>query len=337
MDDQDRPRVAVIGAGHRGRGWAALALSRGWPVALYDPESQLLQKAWTEVGDRIRRLTDLGRADPLVAAGAVDRLRIGRSLLHAVGDANWILDVMPLDLNAKQRLLEQVEQVKRPEALIVSFTGTMSTSQLCGRLRHAGKFLVGYSMDPVELIPLVELIPGPTTDPLTTAQVSSWLERLDRRTVVLRREVPGNATMRIAAAVWRECIALVLDGVMDLEDVDRLVSLGPAIAWSVGGPYLSQVMNAGAQGPGFFLNEILQTHEELWGKLASWRHLSTEDRQRLVKMVERAYDGEPAELREQRDKFIARMLQVMEEHENREITLWDCDLPSVESDPPSLT
>jgi hypothetical protein len=96
-------------------------------------------------------------------------------------------------------------------------------------------------------------------------------------------------------------------------------------------------MNAGARGPAFFLNEILQTHEELWGKLANWRHLSTEDRQRLVKMVERAYDGEPADLREQRDKFIARMLQIMEEHENREVTLWDSELPPLESDPPTLT
>ncbi len=337
MDDQHRPRVAVIGAGHRGRGWAALALSRGWSVALYDPDSAMLQKAWNEVGDRIRRLTDLGRADPLVAAGTVASMRVGRSLLHAIGDADWVLDVMPLDLLAKQRLLEQIEQVKRPEALIVSHTGTMSTTQLCGRLRHPHKFLVAYSMDPVELIPLVELIPGPLTDPRSTAQVSSWLEQLDRRTVVLRREVPGNATTRIAAAVWRECIALVLDGVMDLEDVDRLVSLGPALAWAVGGPYLSHVMNAGARGPGFFINEVLQMHEGLWDKLANWRHLSSEDRQRLIKLVERTYDGEPAELREQRDKFIAGLLQVMDGPEGVEVPLLDEDLPAIDHEPPLLT
>jgi 3-hydroxypropionate dehydrogenase (NADP+) len=182
----------------------------------------------------------------------------------------------------------------------------------------------------VELIPLVELIPGPLTDLHSTARVAGWLERLDRRTVVLKKEVPGNATMRIAAAVWRECIQLVLDGVLELEDVDRLVSLGPAIAWAVGGPYLSQVMNAGARGPAFFLNEMLQAHEELWGKLANWRNLSSEDRQRLVKLVERAYDGEPAELREQRDKFIARLLQAMEQPVNHEVPFFDGDLPPLD-------
>jgi 3-hydroxyacyl-CoA dehydrogenase len=333
MGEQDRPRVAVIGAGHRGRGWAALALSRGWAVSLYDPESTLLQKAWNEVGDRIRRLTDLGRADPLVAAGAVASMRVGRSLLHAVGDADWVLDVMPLDLSAKQRLLEQVEQVARISAVIVSHTGTMSTSALCGRLRRPERFLVAYSMDPVELIPLVELIPGPLTDPSCAARVQGWLERLDRRTVVLKREVPGNATMRIAAAVWRECIALVLDGVMDLEDVDRLVSLGPALAWAVGGPYLSQVMNAGARGPGVFLNEMLQMHEEVWGRLANWRNLSPEDRQRLVKLVERTYEGEPAEMREERDKFIARLLQALEQLSGPDGALEDrptADLPMID-------
>ena len=96
-DERDRPRVAVIGAGHRGRGWTALALSRGWPVSLYDPESSLLQRASHDVGERVRRLTDAGRADPLAAAGALASLHVGRSLLDAVGQASLVLDVMPLD------------------------------------------------------------------------------------------------------------------------------------------------------------------------------------------------------------------------------------------------
>src|SRR4030095_10508327 len=101
MADFSRPRVAVIGAGHRGRGWAALALSRGWPVSLYDPDSSILQRASVDVGQRVRRLADRGRADPLAAAGALDSLRIGRSLLHAVGDAELVIDAMPLDLAGK--------------------------------------------------------------------------------------------------------------------------------------------------------------------------------------------------------------------------------------------
>ena len=313
MDDGNRPRVAVIGAGHRGRGWAALALSRGWPVSLYDPESGLLQKAAREVGDRVRRLTDLGRADPLEAAGAPASLVIGRSLLHAVGDADLVLDAMPADLPAKQRLLEQIEQVAAHDAVVVSLTGTMHASSLAARLRRPERHLVAYALDPVEIVQLVEIIPGPHTAPAVTETVRGWFAALDRLPVVLHREVVGNASGRILAAVWRECIDLVLEGVVDLADVDRIVSRGPAAALTVAGPNLMQVMGAGAQGIEYFLGEALQAHEAVWSKLARWETLSGDERHRLIRMIERTYHDEPAELRLQRDRFLARLLGALDD------------------------
>jgi 3-hydroxyacyl-CoA dehydrogenase len=314
-DERDRPRVAVIGAGHRGRGWTALALSRGWPVSLYDPESSLLQRANNDIAERVRRLTDIGRADPLAAAGALDSLRIGRSLLHAVGDADLILEVMPLDPAGRQRLLEQVEQVARLGVITVSFTGTMHASALSSRLRRPERLLVAFALDPVEMSPLVELVPGPRTDPTCTLAVQAWLSRLGRETVVLHREVPGNATGRILAAVWRECIDLVLEGVVNLADVDRLVSLGPAIEWTAAGPHLTQVMGAGAMGPGMFLSEELKKQEVVWRGLARWQSLSHEDHQRLIRLIEREYDEDPGELRAQRDRFLARLLRAIDHGE----------------------
>jgi ketoreductase RED1 len=313
MDDSERPRVAVIGAGHRGRGWAALALSRGWPVSLYDPESALLQNAAREVGERVRQLTDLGRADPLEAAGAPASLVIGRSLLHAVGDADLVIDAMPADLPAKQRFLEQIEQVAAHDTVLVSLTGTMHASSLSARLRRPERHLVAYALDPVEIVQLIEIIPGPHTAPGITTQVRTWFAALDRLPVVLQREVVGNASGRILAAVWRECIDLVLEGVVDLADVDRIVSRGPAAALTVAGPNLMQVMGAGSQGIEYFLGEALQAHEEVWSKLARWNTLSGDERHRLIRMIERTYDDEPGELRLQRDRFLARLLGALEE------------------------
>ena len=319
MADLSRPRVAVIGAGHRGRGWVALALSRGWPVSLYDLDSPLLQRTSVDIGQRVRRLTDLGRADPLTAAGALDSLRIGRSLLHAVGDAELVIDAMPLDLGGKQRLVEQIEQVSRAAAITVSMTGTMTSSALCARLRRPERHVVAYALDPVEMTPLVEVVPSPLTSPACTDLVCAWFEELGRKTVVLKREVPGNATGRILAAVWRECIDLVLEGVVDLEDVDRLVSLGPAIEWAAAGPHLTQVMGAGARGTGVFLSEALREYERVWGSLARWDTLTPEDRQRLIRLIERVYDEEPSELRAERDRFLGRLLRVIEPHTEIEL------------------
>jgi len=333
-DERDRPRVAVIGAGHRGRGWTALALSRGWSVSLYDPESSLLQRARNDVGERVRRLTDAGRADPLAAAGALSSLRVGRSLLDAVGGAALILDVMPLDLAGRQRLLEQVEQVARPDAITVSFSSSMHASALSSRLRRPERLLVGFALDPVEMSPLVELVPGPRTDPTCILTVQAWLARLGRETVVLRKEVAGNATGRILAAVWRECIDLVLHGVVDLADVDRLVSLGPAIEWAAAGPHLTQVMAAGAQGPSVFLSEELKKNEAVWGRLANWQSLSREDHQRLIRLIEREYKEEPGELRAQRDRLLVRLLRAIDQGERADSSLEEeAEPPEMDSSP----
>ncbi len=337
-DERGRPRVAVIGAGHRGRGWTALALSRGWPVSLYDPESSLLQRASHDVGERVRRLTDAGRADPLAAAGALASLHVGRSLLDAVGQASLVLDVMPLDLAGRQRMLEQVEQVARPSAITVSFSSSMHASALSSRLRRPERLLVGFALDPVDMSPLVELIPGPHTDSACTLTVQAWLARLGRETVVLQKEVPGNATGRILAAVWRECIDLVLEGVVNLADVDRLVSLGPAIEWATAGPHLTQVMAAGAQGPSVFLSQQLKKNEAVWGRLARWQSLSHENHQRLIRLIEREYDQDPGELRAQRDRFLVRLLRAIDQGDGSDGSLDEDAGPPFEeaAEPPEV-
>ena len=80
-------------------------------------------------------------------------------------------------------------------------------------------------------------------------------------------------------------------------------------------------MGAGARGTGVFLSEALQEYERVWGNLARWDSLSSEDRQRLIRLIERAYDDEPGELRAERDRFLARLLRVIEPTDEIDFTL----------------
>jgi 3-hydroxyacyl-CoA dehydrogenase len=301
------PRVAVVGAGDIGRGWAALARSAGWPVSLYDSAADAATDAAEEVLRRVELLVRLGRA-AATAGPDPDGLRLGRSLLHAVTDADWIIEAAPEELALKQRLLEQIEQVARRGAVITSSASGLHASALAARLRRPDRLLVAHPLNPVELIPVIELVPGPATDPLAVDDVRSWLLHLRRVPIVLKREVPGNAVGRIAAAVWRESIALVLEGVIEVEDVDRLVQLGPALGWAAAGPHLTYHLGAGEQGVEVFLSNLLHTFEEWWSGLATWTHLPEDERHRLVRAVERAYGERVGPLRRERDERLARLL-----------------------------
>ena len=89
-----RVKVAVIGMGEAGRGWAALCVAAGWPVALYDNEAHSLHEAPGDVTARARSLIELQRASEADVESGIQSLSVGRSLLQACGDAIWVIEAV---------------------------------------------------------------------------------------------------------------------------------------------------------------------------------------------------------------------------------------------------
>ncbi len=309
----ETPRVTVVGAGETGRGWAALAIASGWPVTIYDADGDLLGTAAEAIGDRVVSLVRLRRAEVTVAEDALNQMRVGRSLLQAVESADWVIEAVPEDPTIKHKVLQLTEQVARRAAIITSSTSGLSPSILSSRLQRPERFMVTRPLNPVELVPLVEVVPSPVTDPTCVEDIRFWLSMLGRAPIVFRKEVPGNITGRLTAAVWRECIHLVLEGVMDVEDVDRAVAVGPALGWAASGPHLEHHLSAGGWGIEVFLAQLLTTYEDIWKDLAEWKQLSIEDQKKLARLVEKAYASYIPELREARNQRLVRLLEAIRE------------------------
>lgn len=309
----ETPRVAVVGAGEIGRGWAALAVGAGWPVTIYDADAEVSNPATGAIGDRVVSLIRLKRAEPSVAEEALSQMKVGRSLLQAVSEADWIIEAVPDDLVLKQKTLQQCEQVSRRASILTSSASGFGPTALSTRLERADRFMVTHPLNPVELMPLVEVVPGARTDPECVEDVRFWLGLLGRAPIVLKKEVPGNIASRLSAALWRECIQLVLDGVLDVEDVDRAVSVGPGLTWAAAGPHLAQHLGAGDWDVEVFLSQQLGVYEEIWKSLAEWKVLPQEEQKKLSRAIVRAYSKYIVELREARDQRLVRLLEAMRE------------------------
>jgi 3-hydroxyacyl-CoA dehydrogenase len=307
------PRVAIIGTGAIGRGWAALCASTGWECTLYDTDVKAADRAVAEIARRARALAALGRAPAPTVEQGVKRLRMGRSLLQTCGDADWIIESVPEDLRTKQRLFENLSQVAGPDAVITSSSSGLPITEIAARSRDQPRCLVAHPLNPPELVPLVEVVPGKFTAAPAVEAVRQWLRALGRIPITLKREVPGNAVGRIAAAVWRECIDLVLAGVIDVDDIDRAVSLGPGLGWAAAGPHLTYHLGAGDEGVKGFLEQLLQSFESWWASLAQWTKLEPEQVQALTAQIERAYGGKLDVIREARDRRLAAILQALEQ------------------------
>jgi 3-hydroxyacyl-CoA dehydrogenase len=312
MPSQSQPKVAILGMSEAGRGWATLVSAAGWQVTIYDPDAAQLHDGEDEIATRKRH--SHGSGVPAIADDdnhnqPPGEPRRGRSLLDAVTTADWIIDATTSDLIHRQRLLEQVESVSRMAVIVTCSAAGLSPTDLCARLRRPTRLLVAYALDPVEQIPAVEVVPGSLTDPACLETVRNWLRRLGRIPVVLRKEIPGNATGRIGVAVWRECIRLVLDGVLEVRDVDALISSGLAARWAAAGPFQTAYLEAGDRAPAQ-LSALLRSVESRWEGDDGF-HIPPAEHAHLIRLIQRAYDGEGDVLRGARDERLVELRRIV--------------------------
>ncbi len=305
-------RVAVVGLGQIGRGWAALCAAAGWPVSGFDIDGSVTEVAPEEIKLRARMLVALNRASADTVEAGLDDLAIAGSLLQACRDAEWIIEAGPEDLRTKQKIFQGIESVTQNARIITSSTSSLHTKDVAARCSLHHRCFIAHPLNPPELIPLVEIVPGPETDHTLIELAKGWLRALGRYPVEIRKPVPGNVATRIAAAVWRESIDLVLEGVIDLDDLDRAVSLGPALGWSAAGPHLTYHLAAGERGVRGFLQHLLQAFEGIWEDLPTWSKLEPGRRRRLVSLIERTYAENAEHIRPARDRRLAAVLRGLE-------------------------
>jgi carnitine 3-dehydrogenase len=306
-------KVAVLGAGDIGIGWAALCASAGWPVAIYDMNPSALDHAADEIERRTQALVELDRAPQGIVDRGLRELGRAKFMTEALQDADWVIEAIHEDVAAKQKLLSGVEQAVAGDVLISSSSSGLPPTEIFGRCRRLDRCLVTHPLNPPELIPIVEIVPEGRTSPASVQRAVEYLRALGRFPIVLKKAVPGYVVGRVSAAVWRECIDLVLKGVVSIDDLDRAVSLGPAIGWAAAGPHLTYHLGAGEGGIRIFVQRLLASFESWWQNLAHWWQLDPEQQRVLVSATERAYKGKVESLREARDRRLSAILKALEQ------------------------
>jgi 3-hydroxyacyl-CoA dehydrogenase len=272
-----------------------------------------MERASIEVERRTRALVALGRAPESIVERGLSELVRTSFLSEAIQDADWIIEAIHEDINAKQKLLSAIEQVAGVEALISSSSSGLSPTDIFGRMRRLDRCLVTHPLNPPELIPVVEVVPEGRTSAATIARAAAYLRSLGRHPIVLKKAIPGYVVGRVAAAVWRECIDLVLRGVISVDDLDRAVSMGPGIGWAAAGPHLTYHLAAGEGGIRSFTQHLLASFESWWQQLSHWAQLDPDQQRTLIQGIERAYKGKVEFLREARDRRLNAILKALEQ------------------------
>ncbi len=297
--------VAIVGAGLIGSSWAAFFLAHGFEVIATDPAPGAEERLRAFVDRAWPALETLG-----ISAGASrERLRFNADLAAAVQGADFIQENGPEVLAAKRALLQAITTAARPEAIIASSTSGFTMSALQEGCTHPERCVIGHPFNPPHLMPLVEVVGGKLTSAAVVDRALAFYTSLGKRAIRLNREVPGHVANRLQAALWREAVHLVAEGVASVADVDAAVTAGPGARWALMGPNLILHLGGGAGGIHHFMNHLSGPFTTWWKDLGN-PELTPELRERLIAgVLEEANGRSIAELAAQRDAGLLAVLR----------------------------
>lgn len=302
-------RVAVIGTGVIGSGWAAHFLRHGLDVVAYDPapeaETQLF-KAIDNVWPTLERLGLAEGANP-------NRLSFAPDLASAVTEVDFVQENAPERAEVKIELITAIDAATPPAVIISSSTSGYPMTMLAQHCKRPERCVVGHPFNPPYLIPLVEVVGGERTDPAVVDWAVDFYKAVDKQPLKMTKELPGFLANRLMEAVWREALHLVANDMATVEEIDAAMRYGPGLRWAIMGPCLTLHLAGGEGGMAHMLDHFGPALKEPWTWLEA-PELTPELYQAMVAGCDReAADRSIKDLEQERDACLIAILKALEQ------------------------
>lgn len=256
--------ITIVGGGLIGASWAALFLAHGARVTVQDVAQDFEARVTKEVGRAWPDLVALGMAH---GDAPLDRLRFASDTARACAGADFIQECGPDRIEAKRKIVAQIEAGAKPDAVIASSTSSLLASDIQSGAANPERIVVAHPFNPPHLVPLVELVPGRQTGAQAMAVARTFYAGIGREVVELKRDVVGHVANRLSSALFREAVHIVAEGIASAEDVDRAVMHGPGLRWALMGPYLTYHLGGGAGGFRHYIEHLGPTQAARWAEL----------------------------------------------------------------------
>jgi 3-hydroxyacyl-CoA dehydrogenase len=252
----DKPirRIAIVGTGVIGASWAAQYLARGFDVIATDPgpdaEANLrkyVDAAWPEL-----------EAIGLTQGASRNRLSFNKDMKQALAKADFVQENAPERPDFKMKLFADMDDATPVDSIIASSSSGITPSVMQSKCKHPERILVGHPFNPPHIIPLVEVVGGDKTSPEAVQRAIAFYASIGKKPILLHKELPGHVANRLQAALYREMLYLIEQGVLSVEDTDTAVCYGPGLRWGVMGQSLQWHLGGGVGGINHFMDHLME-------------------------------------------------------------------------------
>jgi 3-hydroxyacyl-CoA dehydrogenase len=246
-------RIAIVGTGVIGASWAAYYLARGFEVVATDPGPQAEANLRKYVDDAWPLLTQVG----LSPGASRDRLTFNTDMGRALAQADWVQENAPERPEFKIKLFAQMDEATPPNSIIASSSSGITMDVIQSGCKRPERCVIGHPFNPPHVVPLVEVVGGAKTSEATIERAMAFYASIGKKPVRLHKALPGHVANRFQAALYKEVLYLVQQGVLSVADADVAVSYGPGIRWGVMGPSLQWHVGGGQGGIQHFMEQLM--------------------------------------------------------------------------------
>ena len=303
-------RATVVGGGVIGISWTALFLARGLEVTVCDPLPDVAERVRVGLREIAPTLAQLRLSVDGLTDGT-DGLSFDPEVASAVAGADVVQENGPERPEVKQQLWSAIEAGAPASALLASSSSGIPASVMGQAMRQPGRLIIGHPFNPPHLVPLVEVVPSPGTDPEVVDAAVAFYRAMGKQPQVLSREIPGFVANRLQAALFREAVYLVAQGVVTEQELDAVVTSSIGMRWAVAGPFQTFHLGGGPGGLSDFIVHLGPGLEALWAILGQAR--LDADTTRLLTTQAEHFGGTVAELATRRDQAQIRLMQALGE------------------------
>lgn len=235
-------KVAVLGSGLIGAGWAARFSYAGHEVALYDTSAAVEGRARDVIGRGHKALNDLAGARtpaPIVFTTDLDA---------AIAGASFVQEAAPEREEVKRSLFGTVSKSLPAGIVIASSSSQFLPTRLQEGATHPERILIGHPFNPVYLIPLCEIVGGKATSDVAIAKAKALYDSIGMHSLIMDKEIDAYIANRLQEALWTEALHLIDQGIATAGQIDDAVAYGPGLRWSFMGTFLTFHLGGGAGG-----------------------------------------------------------------------------------------
>lgn len=212
--------VVVLGAGTMGSQIAAVCALAGYGTSLVDISQDQLDRARTQLEQRLSRDVEKGRRAREDVDAAWDRLTLTTDRDAAAATADLVIEAAVEDLSVKRTIFSELDAVCPDHTLLVTNSSNIVSSRVADATSRPDRVCNLHFFNPALVMACVEVVPHPGTAPETVDRMVSFVESLGKTPVRLKQEIPGFVANRLLGALRREALELYEAGIADFQDID---------------------------------------------------------------------------------------------------------------------